>query len=663
MNKAVIFAGTTEGYELCRFLSENNVLVHACAATEYGGSLFAENAFLKVHADRMDTEEMIEMFRKVQPDIVLDATHPYAAQVTKNIRTACEYAGFPYMRVLRQQGKKQGEAVYVESTQKAVQFLEQTKGNILLTTGSKELPIFTTLTDYKNRIYARVLSLPSVLDICRKCGIEGKHLIGMQGPFTKELNAAMLRQFQCTYLVTKDSGTEGGFQEKIDAALMCGVVPVIIGRPVQEEGVSVLQCKKTLLSLFHINRKPHITLLGIGMGTEDTLTVQGKTALRKAELLIGASRMIEAVKLPHHHVVCEYRSDQIVTYIKEHPEYENIVIALSGDVGFYSGAKKLLDQLDGKTEVICGISSVAYFMAKIGLSWDDAVLKSAHGRNANLISLIRHNRKVFAILGKEEMVSELAKELCRYGMEEVMLYVGEKLSYEDEKIVSRPAKELTSYFTDTLCVVCAYNPEAQPAPATHGIPDEEFIRGKAPMTKEEVRAVSLSKLKLLEDSVCYDVGAGTGSVSVEMALRANQGRVYAIEKKEEALQLLKENKEKFAAANLHIIAGKAPQAMEQLETPSHAFIGGSSGNLKEIVETLLDKNKNVRIVINCITLETVCETMELLSVYEFAETEIVQLCASRSRHVGRYHMMTGENPIYIFTCQNPQNMPDKEVQL
>ena len=163
-------------------------------------------------------------------------------------------------------------------------------------------------------------------------------------------------------------------------------------------------------------------------------------------------------------------------------------------------------------------------MAKIGLSWDDARIVSAHGRDCNLIALIRHNPKVFSILGTEDGVARLASRLVAYGMGDVTLYVGENLSYENEKIFHASAAELTEYRGDALSVVTACNEKALPLPAVHGICDEEFLRGKAPMTKEEVRTVSLSKLRLQEDSVCYDVGAGTGSVSVEMALRAGRGR-------------------------------------------------------------------------------------------------------------------------------------------
>lgn len=650
MYKAIVFAGTTEGYAICNFLAENGVSVYACAATEYGGSLLKENEFLHVSAGRLKTEDMEELFHKVAPEIVLDATHPYAAEVTKNIRKACENAGVRYQRVLRPEGDKSGEAVYVESPEEAAEFLSGTEGNIFLTTGSKELAKFTVIPDYKERLFARVLSVPSVIQSCAELGIEGKHLIGMQGPFSAEINEAMLRQFQCSYLVTKDTGLAGGFPEKIEACQRCGATPVIIGRPLKEEGLSLPEARGFLAKFFNLKLSQKISLVGIGMGAEKTLTLEGKKAFDEAELLIGAKRMTEAVQKPGQSVLHEYRSEKIVEYIKAHPEYRTVAIALSGDVGFYSGAKKLVDLLEGNVEVICGISSVVYFMAKIGLSWDDAKIVSAHGRKCNLVSLIRHNPKMFSILGTEDGVASLARKLVYYGMGDVILYVGENLSYENEKIFHDKAENLTEYRGDALSVVTAYNENATPLSAVHGIRDEEFLRGKAPMTKEEVRTVSLSKLCLGEDSVCYDVGAGTGSVSIEMALRAWNGEVYAIEKKEDALGLLKENRQKFAVDNLKIIPGTAPEAMMELPVPTHAFIGGSSGNMNEIVKLLLEKNPEVRIVINCITLETVTEAMNAIRDFNLTDVDIVQLGAARSKTVGRYHMMMGENPIYIISC-------------
>ena len=650
MYKVIVFAGTTEGYEISRFLGENQIPVLACVATEYGSKSLKESSTLHVQAGRLDENEMKELFSREKPELVLDATHPYAAEVTRNIRKACEEAEVSYTRILRT-GSGQQNAVYVKDTQEAAEYLKGTTGNVLLTTGSKELAAFTSVPDYKERLFARVLSLPSVIESCQALGFEGRNLIAMQGPFSMELNQAMLAQYQCKYLVTKDSGKAGGFLEKIQAAEACGATVVIIGRPLVEEGLSLRECRHMLIERYGLTGKQKVTLLGIGMGSPKTLTLSGQEAVRNADLIVGAKRMADAVRFVGQDFLYEYRSKEISEYLKAHPEYTKVVVALSGDVGFYSGAKKLVELLGPETEMICGISSVVYFMSKIGLSWDDAKIVSAHGKACNLISLIRTNRKVFSILGTGDGVRQLAEKLTFYGMGDVVLHVGENLSYDNEKILAKPARELVSYEGDPLSVICAYNPGAELELATHGLPDEEFIRGKAPMTKTEVRTVSLSKLRLPKDAICYDIGAGTGSVSVEMALRASEGAVYAIEKKEDALALLHENKKKFAVDHLEIIEGTAPEALEALPVPTHAFIGGSAGNLKEILELLLRKNPNIRVVLNTVTVETLAEAASCFKKLAFEEPEIVCLQASNAKKAGRSHLMIAQNPVYIFTAQ------------
>ena len=183
----------------------------------------------------------------------------------------------------------------------------------------------------------------------------------------------------------------------------------------------------------------------------------------------------------------------------------------------------------------------------------------------------------------------------------------------------------------------------------HGLPDEGFLRGDVPMTKEEVRSVSLSKLRLKRDSVVYDIGAGTGSVAVEAALQAWQGQVYAVERLHQARELIRENARRFQADNLTVIQGEAPEALAELPTPDCVFIGGSGGKLRQILEAVFAKNPEARVVINAITLETVSEAVACLNTIEIREEEVVQMSAARSRKAGIYHLMQGQNPIYIIS--------------
>jgi len=229
---------------------------------------------------------------------------------------------------------------------------------------------------------------------------------------------------------------------------------------------------------------------------------------------------------------------------------------------------------------------------------------------------------------------------------DVQITVGQDFGYDTEKVFTGTPEQVLKESFGKLCVALIINDRpVRSNPIS--IPDEEFTRGDAPMTKSEVRALSVAKLKLSDDSVVYDIGAGTGSVSIEMALCAVNGTVYAIEKEDAAADLIEVNKLKFKTPNLQVIRGLAPEAMRDLPAPTHAFIGGSSGNLKDIISCLLKKNPQIRIVINSVTVETLEETTQVIRDFNLVEEDFTCINVSRARKLGRYHLMTAQNPVYI----------------
>ena len=656
MYKILIFAGTREGRELAEYCNRNAVPAFVCVATEYGEQLLPEGENLSVSHERLTGSEMEELMIRLGRPTVIDATHPYAAVVTENIQTACRRTDTPYLRLVRRETElSDRDVIWKDSLREAVDYLETQEGKILAVTGSKELAEYTRLTDYRERVFARVLSLASVASSCRELGFEGKNLICMQGPFSRELNAAMIRQLGTRFLVTKESGTTGGFLEKYEAAKETGSVLVVIGRPKKEKGLTLEECKKRIAETFGLPEEAayscsqQIALVGIGMGERNGMTLEAQQAVREADLVIGAGRMVEAAAGEGQLTACAYEPEKIRDLIRKHPWCSRIAVVLSGDVGFYSGARKLLDVLPAGVRVICGISSPVYFCSRLQMAWEDVVMASVHGREQNVLGKIRSNRKVFALVGNEDGVSRLCEKLTESGLSEATVYVGQRLSYPEEEILSGKPADFVGRKTDKLAVVLVENPEAERCPVTHGIPDESFLRDKVPMTKEEVRSVSLSRLRLTKAAVVYDVGAGTGSVSIEAALQAEDGLVYAIEKKPEAVELLRRNKEKFGAENVRIVEGLAPEALRELPPPTHVFVGGSSGNLREILQMVLDKNPDVRVVINAIALETVAEAVSCFRELDFRDVEISQICASRAKKLGAYQMMMGQNPVYILS--------------
>ncbi len=241
MAEAVVFAGTSDGRELCGFLAGRGVSVCMCVATEYGRALAQPQERVTVRTGAMDAAAMRELIKKCR--YVADATHPYAWQATENIRQACAEAGVPYYRLLRPAGEP-GACVIVENARQAAEYLRNTAGNVLLTTGSKDLPEYAVLD--AARLYPRVLPIVESIARCGEIGVPQKNVICMQGPFSAAMNAATLAHVNAAFIVTKDSGNAGGVGEKIQAAEELGVTVILIGRPTCEEGYTMEQLKRVL---------------------------------------------------------------------------------------------------------------------------------------------------------------------------------------------------------------------------------------------------------------------------------------------------------------------------------------------------------------------------------------------------------------------------------
>ena len=387
-----------------------------------------------------------------------------------------------------------------------------------------------------------------------------------------------------------------------------------------------------------------INIIGMGM-SEKTLTHEALELIMEADILIGAKRLINEfahLNKPSHNA---YLSQDILEII-EKTDAQKIAILVSGDVGFYSAAEKLVDVLkEYKPNLISGISSVSYFFAKCSLPWKNANLISCHGIDTNIVSSVRRNEYTFALTGKN--IPELQKDLVKYGFGDLKVWVGENLGSDEESVQETKVSQLGGREYSSLTVLIIENPDFDSRIRT-GIDDEEFIRGKVPMTKSEVRAVCLSKLSLSPKDIVYDIGCGTGSVTIEMAFSAYDGKVYAFDKNEEAISLLGQNCQKFHLDNVEAVCGLAPECLKGLPVPDVAFIGGSSGNMDEIVNYLYGINNEMRFVITAISLENAMAALDSLKSVGI-EGDIVQVAVSKGKKIADLHMLMAQNPIFIIS--------------
>lgn len=692
MKKVLVFAGTTEGRELAELLADSNIKCSVCVATDYALELMNDKR-LDVNCGRLTEEEMEVLMRDGKFDVVVDATHPYAQIVSQNVRQAADKESISLIRLRRSTESAEEGFVSFKTHEECSAWLSLQTGNILLTTGSKDLGSYAKNETIKNRLFVRVLPGEESIRLCTANGITGRQIIAMQGPFSAQMNECILREYSIDWMVTKISGHAGGFEEKIEAAKKAGVgicailpptenvcqteisdaekkSPMYICENVYDTAKKLeLLLKEDILS----KRSRKIILSGIGMGNTDGMTREAYHAFEEAEVIFGAERMLEnlpgkGIKVPY------YRADDIISYLIEHPQYTKVAAAFSGDSGFYSGAqsmKKALEEanekgiLKSETTILPGVSSVSALAARLGVSWNDAVLASIHGRRANVVNLVRKNTKVFLLLSGKSDFEMLVNKFREAGINHVKISAGYRLSYPEEKLFTFYLDEFETKLFDLpegvyTCLI--ENEDCEEQILTPGIADEIFSRTKVPMTKNEVRVLSISRLELTKNAVVYDVGSGTGSVSIECARLSPDIFVFAIEQKEEAANLTKENAVRLGLSDqIVVINKKAPEGFEELPTPTHVFIGGSSGVLSDILSAIQKKlivkentkgktdkaSKGVRVVINAVSLETIAQITKLIQTYPVKHVQLTQIQASRAHKLGSYNLMQAQNPVLI----------------
>lgn len=400
-----------------------------------------------------------------------------------------------------------------------------------------------------------------------------------------------------------------------------------------------------------------VTLLGLGCGTDATLTAQARQALAEAEYIIGAQRLLAG--LPP---LCTPRraaatKPQAILELLQKAACGRACVVYSGDSGFYSGARSLLPLLEAagwQTEVLPGISSLQAMAACLGRPWQDWTLVSAHGVACDAVAAVMQGRPAFFLTGGTLGPGALCAQLAAAGLGELPVTVGEALTYPDQALHTGTAAEFAGRSFGPLSVLLAEAAPAMPR-RTPGWPDEAFARGGAqgrpvPMTKQEVRAAALAKLAVQPGETCWDVGAGTGSVSVELA--AVSRAVWAVECRPDACELIGQNRARHHAYNLHLVRGEAPAALAGLPAPNAVFVGGSGGCLAAILQAVHAANPAARVCVAAIALETLHTAADTLQALGYG-VEITQIAVSCAKAAGGLHLLLAQNPVFLITGVRP----------
>ncbi|MDO4555412.1 MAG: precorrin-6y C5,15-methyltransferase (decarboxylating) subunit CbiE [Lachnospiraceae bacterium] len=397
-----------------------------------------------------------------------------------------------------------------------------------------------------------------------------------------------------------------------------------------------------------------VYLIGAGPGEKDYILPKGIHYMKNAAGIIGASRLLPVLKELTGREEGFYpfgKIDETLELAETLMKKGTVAITVSGDPLMYSFFKTIQNKKpDWTIEVVPGIGSLQMLGAAFGMTMEEAAIISVHGRNKTKGSIalaVKEHEKTFFLCGKEQNPSWLSKIMLEYGMDKVTVYAGANLSYEDQILKSGSPMEMENVSMPELSVAMIYNPSPEKVAKKAMLKDEDFIRGKTPMTKEEIRAVIMMKMGVLPDSIVWDIGAGTGSISIECARQCPYGEVHGIEKESDAMELMKKNKEKFEVDQLFLYQGKAMEIIPTLPIPDAVFIGGSGKELKNILGYIAGMDMQIKVVISAVTVETIAECNKYLEIYD-DNYQITQLTAGRSRKIGSYHIMDTNNPVMIF---------------
>ena len=392
-----------------------------------------------------------------------------------------------------------------------------------------------------------------------------------------------------------------------------------------------------------------ISLIGIGMDGIHTLTREAEHAIAESEILIGAERMLAPFRNSGKEMLISYQAQEIADFLHT-SEKSSACVLLSGDVGFYSGAEKLRILLKEHTvQVYSGIASPVYFANKLGIPWENMKFISLHGKENHIAVHIRQNLYCFFLLGGTVTAESVCQRLCEYGMKNIKIHIGQRLGYPEERIFSGTAGEFLNLSTVPLSVLIAENPDfCRYTPFL--IPEADFYHASVPehipITKAEIRHLAVASLEIEKNHICWDIGAGTGSVSVELARLCPDGKVYALDKQASACKLTDLNAHKFGCDNIRIFQGTAPEALADFPAPDRVFIGGSSGNMKEILKIIFLKNPSAKITLTAVTLETLENAVHAF--LDFGkEPSITQIAVTRTRKAGHTTMLNALNPIFL----------------
>lgn len=632
MVNIMLFGLTSLSKDLCEKYEEQNINidVYVDDVPEAGVVLAYKN--VNVHKGSFTDKYIAREIKRLNPYYVIDAMLGQNTALTETLKSIAEKK---YIKLIKDLSNY--KALTVEDTEKAVTTVNRSRGNVLIYSDGSDIKVYTNIKDYKKR--CAIVVSDKYASEAYSLGFE--RVITINNNFSTKQNIDLIDKYKIKYLITGGFGEISGFEEKYYACRTNKVAMVII-KPTADYILSPSELYEILDKCMH---RKQISIIGIGLGNPDTMTMEAYRYIQKSEYIIGEQRLLDSIEFGAKKLCYEYRIARIKELIEE-STYNNIAVLFSGDVCIHSNAIELLEKLGDNYDItmVQGVSSVAYLAAKLGINWTDSKIINMENDNIDIVKTVAENKSVFVF--SPGNISDICTKLLYSGLEKVHLCIAEKLSYGDEKIVVGYPDEFLDLEFDTISIIYIENPNARKS--IHlGIKSDDFISGSMSPINSELRAIIVSELELSTDSIVYDIGAGIGDVSIECANFLDTGTVYSIEKNKNAVDLITRNIDRFKIDNIQVLNGFASSILPKLPKADLAYIGNNVDELSEIFEALSRSDVN-RIVMSSSSIEKTFNIIELAKSKNY-DYNIKHIIISRGQN-----NMLSDNPMYIIKCCKKQ---------
>lgn len=630
MSRVMLFAGLNECISLCERLSKLDVIIDVYAEKLEGN--YPEESNIYIHTGEKLTKDYIKAeYDKFEPDVVIDGVHIADVTIHEYIKEVVVSKKYIKLKEV----KENLDVAYCKTMDDVITMVNRTRSNVYFTTGIKDIEKFSNIVDSRKRVF---LDLPKGNSYLRLAAANGVSLSRINDilDYTEEELIGIINDNSIKYIIASDDESLARLKMMYQASKVTNIIMVIVSA---SDGS--LDVDEVVNRVKAIDAVKQVYIIGAGVGNPKNMTIEACEAIDKCEVILGSEDLIKGIGIKNKELHYAYSAREIENFVSSH-YYNRLAVITQGDVCLLNGIAEFIKNLKGyEVRIVQGVSSISYLAARLGIDWTNCV--AVDSRTDNVLKAVAENKGVFVFTDGD--TNDVLNLLKNNGFENVAACVAERLSFDDEKITTGYVYEVANGDYDSLTVM--YFENVGYGKASSLVSDDSLIKGSLPMLNKNLRAVLMRDLDLRANEVIYDIGAGCGAMTVEMALLSDKSRIYSIDNDELALDLVERNCNMYTINNVRAITGDALTVIKDLPKADAVLVENYYGDTVDLIRRIAFENR-VRAVVVTSSFDTAYKLIDLMHKNYFDEIELKQINITEGENFGKgTNLVPAENCFVI----------------